>query len=189
MRRAAKASAPFPGCKLGRRSGALPAAPIRRSVRGVSPSETKTGELRLIVENRKARFRYEVLETVEAGLVLLGTEVKTLREGKAHLEESYARADGEALYLIGAHIDEYSCGNRQNHAPTRKRKLLLRKSQITKLAARVAQKGLTLVPLKLYFNGRGIVKLELGICRGKNTHDKRASSRAKDAKKEIRESR
>ncbi|MBI5852475.1 MAG: SsrA-binding protein SmpB [Planctomycetes bacterium] len=144
---------------------------------------------KLIVDNRKARFRYEVLETMEAGLVLVGTEVKTLREGKAHLDESYARVDDGEIFLVGAHIEEYSHGNRQNHLPTRKRKLLLRESQIKKLAARMAQKGLALVPLKLYFGDRGLAKVELGLCRGKKTQDKRDASRQKDAKREMREGR
>ena len=143
----------------------------------------------LIVDNRKARFRYEVLETLETGLVLVGTEVKTLREGKAHLEESYARVDDGELFLVGAHIEEYSHGNRANHQPTRRRKLLLRKAQLRKLEAKVAQKGLALVPLRLYFNARGIAKLELGVCRGKKTHDKRESAKQKDAKREMREGR
>ncbi len=165
---------------------------MARSEGNTSRGNSKTGkpnEARLIVENRKARFRYEILETLETGLVLVGTEVKTLREGKAHLEESYARADADELYLVGAHIEEYTHGNRQNHLPTRKRKLLLRKAQIRKLSARTKQKGLTLVPLKLYFNERGIAKLELGVCRGKNTHDKRDVAKTRDAKREMRESR
>ena len=152
----------------------------------MSRTESKS-QATLIVENRKARFRYEVLETLEAGVALVGTEVKTLREGKAHLEESYARVDDGEMFLIGAHIDEYSHGNRLNHKPTRKRKLLLRRSQIAKLKAKVEQKGLTLVPLKLYFNARGIAKLEVGVCRGKNTHDKREAGKQRDARKEIRD--
>ncbi|MFO1051880.1 MAG: SsrA-binding protein SmpB [Planctomycetota bacterium] len=161
---------------------------MARSVAAVARSETKS-EATLIVDNRKARFRYEVLETVEAGLSLVGTEVKTLREGRAHLEEAYARVDDGEMFLIGAHIEEYSHGNRQNHRPTRRRKLLLRRAQIAKLKAKVEQKGLTLVPLKLYFNARGIAKLEVGVCRGKKTHDKREASRQRDAKKEIRDAR
>ncbi|MBK8977609.1 MAG: SsrA-binding protein SmpB [Planctomycetes bacterium] len=141
---------------------------------------------RLIAENRKARHAYEVLETIEAGLVLVGTEVKTLREGKGQIDEAYGRIDGDEAFLIGAYIDEYSHGNRLNHQPTRKRKLLMRKAQIRKLRARVEQKGLTLVPLKLYFTERGVAKLLLGLCKGRRVHDKREQSKSRDAKQEIR---
>jgi SsrA-binding protein len=143
----------------------------------------------LICDNRKARHKFEILETIEAGISLVGTEVKSLREGKAHLDEAYARIFETEAYLVGAHIAEYSHGNRQNHEPTRRRKLLLRKSQIRKLHERVAQKGLTLVPLRLYFGARGLVKVTIGICRGRKTHDKREVSREKDARREIRERR
>ena len=142
---------------------------------------------RLITENRKARFSFEVLETFEAGMVLVGTEVKTLREGKVHLDEAYARIDGEAIWLVGAHIEEYTHGNRQNHQPTRKRKLLMKKAQIRKLEAKVKQKGLTLVPLKLYFNERGYAKCLMGLCKGRKNFDKRQESQKRDAKKEIRQ--
>ncbi|MGE0143278.1 MAG: SsrA-binding protein SmpB [Planctomycetota bacterium] len=154
----------------------------------MSDSRAKGAEApRLVVENRKARFKYEVLETVETGMVLVGTEVKTLRGGTVHLDESYARVQDDELFLIGAHIAEYTHGNRQNHLPTRRRKLLLRKAQLRKLKARTEQKGLTLVPLRIYFNERGIAKLELGICRGKKTHDKREAAKGKAAAREMRE--
>ena len=142
-----------------------------------------------IVDNRKARHKFEVLESIEAGIVLQGTEVKSLRDGKAHLDEAFARIIEDKCYLVGAHIDEYAHGNRQNHLPTRRRKLLLKKSQIRKIHDRVAQKGLTLVPLRLYFGDRGFVKVTIGICRGRKTHDKRAVTRERDAKREIREHR
>lgn len=142
---------------------------------------------RLIADNRKARHKYEVLDTVEAGLALLGTEVKSLREGKVHLDEAYARIDGGEGWLVGAHIAEYTHGNRQNHIPTRRRKLLLKRSELRKLEEKAKQKGLTLVPLKLYFNERGLAKVTIGVCRGKKTHDKRQASREKDARREMRE--
>lgn len=150
------------------------------------PTESRPAE-KLIVDNRKARHRFEVLESIEAGIALVGTEVKTLREGQVHLDEAYARIDDDELFLVGAHIAEYSHGNRQNHEPTRRRKLLLRKSQLRKLKARVTQKGLTLVPLRLYFNERGIVKLEVGLCRGRKTHDKRQAAHEKDARREMKD--
>jgi SsrA-binding protein len=140
---------------------------------------------RRIAENRKARFKFEVLETWEAGLVLRGTEVKTLRGGKVSLDEAYGRIDGDEVFLIGAHIAEYTHGNRQNHEPTRRRKLLLHKREINKLKAKVTQRGLTLVPLALYFNERGIAKLTLALCRGKNIGDKRDVQRKREAVREI----
>ncbi len=141
----------------------------------------------LICDNRKARHSYEVLESVEAGIVLVGTEVKSLREGKVHLDEAYCRITEEEAWLVGAHIAEYEFGNRQNHLPTRRRKLLLRKAQLRKLEAKVKQKGLTLVPLKLYFGERGIAKCLVGVCRGRKNFDKRQKSKAAEAKREIRD--
>lgn len=152
----------------------------------MASSKQKTPD-RLVVDNRKARHSYEILETIEAGIVLLGTEVKTLRQGKAHLDEAYARFDGGELFLVGAHIAEYSHGNVMNHLPTRKRKLLLRKSQLKKLGARVQQKGLTLVPLDIHFSERGHAKLTLGLCRGRKLHDKRQKQANKDAAREMRD--
>lgn len=142
---------------------------------------------RLIAENRKARHRFDVLETIEAGLVLRGSEVKTLRDGKGQLDEAYARIEGGEAWLVGAYIDEYTHGNRQNHTPTRRRKLLLRKAQINKLESRVKQKVLTLVPLKLYFSERGHAKLLLGVCRGRKTFDKRQVAQSRDARREMRQ--
>ena len=139
-----------------------------------------------IALNRKARFKFEVLETFEAGLVLTGTEVKTLRAGLASIEEAYGRIiDGEA-FLIGARIDEYTHGNRANHEPNRRRKLLLKKREIARLFEKMAQKGFTLVPLEMFFSERGWVKLKVALCRGKKIHDKRETIRTKEAHKEIR---
>ncbi len=140
---------------------------------------------RQIAENKRARHRYEVLDTVEAGLVLVGTEVKTLRDGKVSLDEAYARVDGTEIFLVGAYIQEYTHGNRQNHDPTRKRKLLLRKREIRKLAAKVAQRGLTLVPLRLYWSDRALAKLEIGICRGRRGADKREALKQRAARRDI----
>ncbi|MEO0481075.1 MAG: SsrA-binding protein SmpB [Planctomycetota bacterium] len=139
-----------------------------------------------IAENRRARHAYEVLETFEAGLVLKGTEVKTLRAGNAQIDESHARIQAGEAWLVGAHIEEYSHGNAHNHKPTRRRKLLLKKSQIRKLEAQVKQKGLTLVPLKLYFSDRGFAKLLFGLCKGRKTVDKRQNERKREAEREMR---
>jgi SsrA-binding protein len=140
----------------------------------------------LIGENRKARFHYEILERYEAGLVLRGTEVKALRAGKVSLDEAYARFDGDELWLLGATIPEYSHGNLQNHEPARKRKCMLHRRELTKLRAKAQIKGLTIVPLRLYFGGRGFAKVTLGLGKGRKVHDKREHLKAKEAKKEMR---
>ncbi|MEM7198662.1 MAG: SsrA-binding protein SmpB [Planctomycetota bacterium] len=142
---------------------------------------------RVIALNKRARHRYEVLDTLEAGLALVGTEVKTLRDGKVSLDEAYGRVDGDEVYLVGAYIEEYAQGNRLNHEPTRKRKLLLRRREIRRIQSRVIQRGLTLVPLSLYWSDRGLAKLELGICRGKKVGDKREADKKREARQEIRQ--
>ncbi len=146
----------------------------------ISPDEIE----KVVAQNRRARHQFEILETLEAGLVLCGTEVKTLRSGKVSIEEAYGRIDGGTAYLVGAHIEEYVFGNRMNHSPTRKRKLLLRKPELKRLHAKVTQKGLTLVPLRLYFRG-GWAKLELALCRGKRLGDKREVSKKREADREM----
>lgn len=141
----------------------------------------------LVGDNRKARFHYEILDTVEAGLVLRGTEVKVLRQGQLSLDESYARIEGAELWLIGANIPEYSHGNLQNHEPKRRRKCLLHKRELRKLKEKSQVKGLTLVPLRVYFGSRGFAKVTIGVGKGRKLHDKRQNERDKEAKREIRE--
>ncbi|MBT3331647.1 MAG: SsrA-binding protein SmpB [Rhodospirillaceae bacterium] len=139
---------------------------------------------RSIAENRKARHNYFIDDTLEAGLILTGTEVKSLRAGQASIGEAYAvERDGD-LVLINAHISEYKGGNRFNHDPLRPRQLLLHKREITKLTNSIARAGVTVVPLKLYFNDRGIAKILLGIAKGKKQHDKRATSKDRDWKRD-----
>lgn len=139
---------------------------------------------KLVVQNRRARHDYQVLDTFEAGIELRGTEVKSLRAGQMTLKDSYADVQQGELFLVGAHINPYEQGNIYNHDPERPRKLLMHKHEIERLSSQVAEKGLTLIPLRVYFkNGRA--KVELGLCRGKQTHDKRATIRDKDAKREI----
>lgn len=133
-----------------------------------------------IAENRKARHNYFIEETFEAGLVLTGTEVKSLREGKANIAESYASDENGEIFLINAYIPEYSQGNRNNHAPRRPRKLLLSKREIGKLMGAVQREGMTIIPLKLYFNKRGLAKLQLALAKGKKVHDKRQTSKTRD---------
>jgi SsrA-binding protein len=136
------------------------------------------------VENRRARHEYHILESVEAGLVLTGTEVKSVRAGGVSLSEAYARfRDGEA-WLVGMHVPPYRAGSFSNAEPNRPRKLLLHKDQIVQLQSRVAEKGLTIVPLRLYFT-RGKAKVQLGVARGKKLWDKRADAAKRDVEREI----
>ncbi|HWK65588.1 MAG TPA: SsrA-binding protein SmpB [Rhizobiaceae bacterium] len=135
---------------------------------------------RTVAENRKARFAYEVIDTVEAGLVLTGTEVKSLREGQANIQESYASVEDGEIWLINSYLPEYLQGNRFNHEPRRRRKLLLNKREMARLAQSVEREGMTMVPLKIYFNDRGRAKLLLAIARGKKLHDKRQTEKQRD---------
>jgi SsrA-binding protein len=139
---------------------------------------------KVVADNRKARFNYEIGETFEAGIALTGTEVKSLRVGKATIAESYADTKGEELWLVNSNIPEYLQGGRFNHAPKRPRKLLLHKRQIHKLAGAVERDGMTIVPLKLYFNDKGRAKVELALARGKKLHDKRETEKKRDWKRE-----
>lgn len=145
------------------------------------------GGTKLIAQNRKARHEYLIEDTVEAGLQLVGTEVKSCREGKVSLTDAYAAVrDGEA-WLLQCHINPYSHGNRQNHDPMRPRKLLLHRSEIVRLDEEVSQGGRTLVPLRLYFK-HGIAKAEIAVARGKKTYDKRQSEAKRDADRQIQRS-
>ncbi|MEZ5894709.1 MAG: SsrA-binding protein SmpB [Parvularculaceae bacterium] len=135
---------------------------------------------KIVAENRRARHEYFIEDVIEAGLMLTGTEVKALREGKANIAESYASPEDGAIWLINANIPEYSAGNRENHEPKRKRKLLLHKREIERLSQAVERKGYTLTPLNLYFNERGRAKLEIGLALGKKLHDKRDTSKERD---------
>jgi SsrA-binding protein len=142
--------------------------------------------IKVITTNRQARFRYEILSLMEAGLVLTGTEVKSLRAGKCNLKEGYARIDKDEAWLIGVHIPEYTEGNRFNHEPTRSRKLLLSKRQIRQLTEATQQEGLTLVPLRVYFKGK-VAKVEIGVGRGKKLYDKRATIAKRESDLKLRQ--
>jgi SsrA-binding protein len=137
-----------------------------------------------LADNRKARFNYEIGEVFEAGIALTGTEVKSLRQGKATIAESYAGARDGELWLYNANIPEYLQASRFNHAPKRPRRLLLHKREVFKLAAAVEREGMTLVPLKLYFNLKGRAKIEIAIARGKKLHDKRETEKKRDWNRE-----
>ena len=142
--------------------------------------------MKIIVSNRKARHEYSIIETVEAGIALTGTEVKSLREGRANLTDGYADLDGGEVILRGLHISPYSHTSQTDLNPRRDRKLLLRKVQIRRLIGKVREKGLTLVPLKLYFNDRGLAKVELALAKGKKTYDKRRAIAERDADRDLR---
>jgi SsrA-binding protein len=136
--------------------------------------------------NKRATFEYFVLEKFEAGIALRGTEVKSIREGSVNLAESYAKVQGGELYLVNCHIPEYKAGSWSNHDPMRPRKLLLHRRELDRLAGKIELKGLTIVPLRLYFNARGYAKVEIGVCKGKKLHDKRADLKRREADREIR---
>ena len=139
---------------------------------------------KVVAENRRARFDYFVEERIEAGLELRGTEVKALRGGEGSIAESYAAVEGEEVWLINSHIPEYSHGNRMNHEPRRRRKLLLKGREIAKLHGAITRQGLTLVPLSIYFNSNGRAKVELAVARGKKAHDKRETIKERDWKRD-----
>ncbi len=133
-----------------------------------------------VAENRKARRDYHIEETFEAGLMLVGTEVKSLRSGKANIAESYASDENGELFLYNAHIPEYAQASRSNHSPRRPRKLLLHRREMHKLIVGIQREGMTVVPLRLYFNDRGIAKLEIALAKGKKLHDKRETEKRRD---------
>ena len=139
---------------------------------------------KIVAENRRARFDYFVEDRFEAGIMLAGTEVKALRNGEGSIAESYATVEGEEVVLINSHIPEYKNGSWMNHEPRRKRTLLLKKREIGRLMGAINRQGLTLVPLSIYFNGKGKAKIELALARGKKTHDKRETIKERDWKRE-----
>lgn len=145
---------------------------------------TETGPIKVLAKNKQAFFNYSVDESFEAGIVLVGTEVKSVKNGKFSFTDSYARILNNELWLIGLHISPYDFGNIHNHEPLRNRKLLVHKQELKRLSRKVDEKGFTLVPLKFYLK-KGMVKVEIGICKGKKIHDKRDSIKQKDLKREA----
>jgi SsrA-binding protein len=141
---------------------------------------------RLIADNRKASHDYHFLESFEAGLALTGTEVKAAREGRVNLRDSYCRLEHAEAYLVGAHIGQYSHGGYASHDPVRARKLLLKRDELNKLLGKTTERGLTIVPLRMYFNPQGRVKLAIALAKGKNTIDKRETIRRREAERETR---
>ena len=149
-----------------------------------SPTVRESEGILLVANNRKARRDYEILDTYEAGLALLGTEVKSLRLGKANLSDGYARIDNGEAFLHSVRIEPYGNGNRFNHDPNRSRKMLLKRAEIDRIIGRTEEKGLTLIPLRLYFKG-GLAKVEIGIVRGKRQYDRRREIAKRDADRAI----
>lgn len=145
---------------------------------------SETDKFKIIVTNRKANFEYEILGRYEAGIVITGTEVKSLRLGKANLQDAYGRITNNEVWLINSHISEYKFGNINNHEPLRNRKLLLNRKEIRKIKQALQEKGLTLVPLKMYFKG-SLVKVEIGIARGKKLYDKRESIKKRETERKL----
>lgn len=143
-------------------------------------------KIKVIASNRKANYEYEILDKYEAGVSLLGTEVKSLREGKANLGEAYAMVQGGEVWLFNFHINEYKYGNINNHDPIRKRKLLFHKREINRIKSSLEEKGLTFIPLKIYFKG-SLVKIEMGIGRGKKIYDKRESIKKRETERRMKQ--
>lgn len=144
-----------------------------------------TGKIKIIGTNRKANFQYEILNRYEAGLVLLGTEVKSLRESKVNLQDSYGKFIKDELWLLNSHISEFKYGNINNHDPVRKRKLLLNRRELKKIRAQLEEKGLTLVPTKIYFKD-SLVKVEMAIAKGKKMYDKRQSIKQRETERKLK---
>ena len=149
-------------------------------------AEKNERPIKVVAENRKARHSYYIGETFEAGIQLAGTEVKSLRQSKANIAESYISPERGEIWLINSNIPEYRQGNRFNHEPVRPRKLLLHKRQMERLAGAVQREGMTIVPLRLYFNEKGRAKIEIALGKGKKKHDKRQSIRAREENREAR---
>ncbi len=147
-------------------------------------AKKEKSNLKIIAKNRKARHEYEIVDTWEAGLVLLGTEVKALRNGRCNLGDAYGEIRKGEAWICKMHIGPYEMGNRENHEPFRKRKLLLTRREIRKMVPRIEERGLTLVPMKIYFK-HGLVKIELGMGRGKKLHDKRDSKAKQDIERRM----
>jgi SsrA-binding protein len=146
----------------------------------MAPKGSQRVVSKIVAENRKARYNYEIMDTYEAGLVLTGTEVKSLREGRANIAESYATDEGGEMWLINSYLPEYLQANRFNHEPRRRRKLLLSKREAHRLQSAINRDGMTLIPLKIYFNDQGRAKLELALGKGKKLHDKRETEKERD---------
>ncbi len=157
---------------------------MAKSGKSKSSAREESSGVKVVARNRRARFEFDLIEKVEAGIVLTGTEVKSLRNGKASLEESYAGIERDEVWLYGCDIPEYTQANRMNHKPKRPRKLLLHRREIDKLRAKASEKGLTLVPLQIYFKN-GIAKVEISVAKGRKLYDKRDALKKQDARRDM----
>ena len=171
-------------CSTGLTAGAFVLYAVAVAKKDKKAAKDADKNERVIADNRKARHNYQVLDTLECGIVLVGSEVKSLRTGTLSLDEAYGKVDKGEVWLVGANIAEYSFSHALNHVPKRPRKLLLHRREVKKFADQAYEKGLTLVPLKMYFKA-GRAKVLLGICKGKQKHDKRESLKSRDAKRDI----
>ncbi len=157
----------------------------KKPAKAAPPSkDEKPDSVRVISDNKRARHEYEVLEVIECGIALLGTEVKSMRQGLANLQDAHARIEDGEMWLYSCYISPYDHGNRNNHEPDRKRRMLLHKDEIRKVKSKTQEKGLTLIPLKLYFKNNR-VKVALGVCRGKKLHDKRETISKRDTQRQL----
>ncbi len=160
-----------------------PSKPAPKAPKAASPSAAPT--FKSIAENRKAKHNYEILDSIECGLVLQGSEVKSLRNGRCSIEEAYARIKDGALWLVDCEIDEYRQATFWNHPTKRVRKLLLHRRELARFAGRAKERGLTMIPLRMYFTDRGIAKCVIAVCKGRKTHDKREVLKKADARREM----
>lgn len=175
--------------------GTAKSAKVSRSAGETKSGSSKSGakskdgkdkpSIQLISQNRKVRHHYQILESVECGMILAGSEVKSLRDGKCQLDEAYGRVKGETLWLVGCNISEYPQATIWNHEPKRPRQLLVHKREMNRFTKKAKEKGLTLVPLRMYFNPRGIAKCEMALCKGLKSHDKREKMKTADARRDI----
>jgi SsrA-binding protein len=174
------------GIQLNKSKKAKPTKPPPTAAKtSKKPAAAAAPTFKTICDNRKARHKYEIMDAIECGVMLLGSEVKSLRNGKCQLDEAYGRVKGQTLWLVSCDIAEYPQATVWNHEPKRPRQLLVHKREMAKFVGRASEKGLTLVPLRMYFNERGIVKCEMALCKGLKLHDKREKMKKADAKRDI----
>lgn len=166
-------------------SGKQMSASSKKSSRAKKQADTAKSQIKLISDNRRARFEYELFDVYQAGIELTGTEVKSMRAGRANLQDSFARVEGGELWLYNMHVSLYEQGNRFNHEPTRRRKLLMRAQEIGRIRSALEEKGLTLIPLKLYFQ-RNWVKVDLALARGRRLYDKREAIRKRETDRRLK---
>lgn len=171
--------------KSKKNSKSSPKQPEANGKAKASASKNDAPTIQLISQNRKVRHHYQILDTVECGMILVGSEVKSLRDGKCQLDEAYGRIKGDTLWLLGCNIAEYPQATIWNHEPKRHRQLLIRKREMSRFQKKAKEKGLTLVPLRMYFNQRGIAKCELALCKGLKLHDKREKMKSADAQRDM----